>query len=43
MQGAQDFIAIVQAREHALASALFSASSDAANLGGLAAALERLP
>lgn len=43
MQGAQDFIAIVKAREHALASALFSASIDGKDPASLALALERLP
>ena len=44
MHGAQDFIAIVETRERALASALFSAPSGTdANPDALADALDRLP
>lgn len=43
MHGAQDFIAMVLAREHALASALFSTPMDGQNPAALAAALAQLP
>jgi hypothetical protein len=43
MNGAQEFIAIVGARERALAAALFAAKADGADPGAANAALAGLP